>query len=442
MNYALSEETKDCITSNITTESKPDRYYFVMVLLSCIIATYGLLSNSVAVIIGAMLVAPLMFPILKGAVAIAKGDNFLLKQALWAELSGVLIAIIFSILLTLFLPISTLSEEILSRTKPTLLDLIIAFASGLAGTVAICYRPSSAILPGVAIASALMPPLCVIGIGLAKQEYSIAGGAGLLFLSNMIAINAAAILVFKLLGFTADFFQIVNGELKKEKLPKRFIYPIVLLIIISIPLFFFMNKSISNTHIQNIFLSTVRESVTLLEPHSKVESLNFIKKEKFFEVDTKVRSVYEITPEDIRRIENKLEYKLEFPVKINMEIIPIQLVNNKNILAEKTKSEPLSNKAELIQEYTVTYPEYLIEKNILEKLYLFPGAKLNGFEYSYNDKTGIYYLNIEISTITPLDESFEATLKTVLENKLNRKIKLNINQIIIYEESDKKDNET
>ena len=122
------------IFASVSADALPDQYFFIMVILSCTVATYGLLSNSTAVVIGAMLIAPLMGPILGGALGIATHSNDLLKLSAKAEALGAVTAVILAAILTLILPRTDLTPEIMARTTPTILDLVIALASGAAGT--------------------------------------------------------------------------------------------------------------------------------------------------------------------------------------------------------------------------------------------------------------------------------------------------------------------
>ena len=235
------KEGRKNIYNNVLGDAKPDRYYFVMVILSCTVATYGLLANSTAVVIGAMLIAPLMGPILAGALAVATNSDEMLKISVKTEALGAVAAVVLAALLTLVLPHSELTSEVMARTTPTILDLVIALASGAAGTYAICVRPQGATLPGVAIATALMPPLCVVGIGLAKQNFSVVSGASLLFLANMVAINVAAIAMFELAGFSRDSCRDdACKAIDEKKTTYRLLYPVILLVVISIPLAFIM----------------------------------------------------------------------------------------------------------------------------------------------------------------------------------------------------------
>ncbi len=170
----------------------------------------GLVTNSPAVIIGAMLVAPLMSPIIGLGLASITGNGRLAKMALSALLSGAGLAILLSTILTVinrhlpFVVLQELPAEVLARTHPSPIDLLIALTGGLAAAYALTRPNISAALPGVAIATALMPPLCTIGIGIAFESWQVAGGATLLFVTNTITIAFAAALVFFLRGFTPE----------------------------------------------------------------------------------------------------------------------------------------------------------------------------------------------------------------------------------------------
>ncbi len=181
--------------------------YWLEILFSAGIAALGLVLNSPAVIIGAMLISPLMGPIMAAGLALAAGDLYLAVKAIANLAASVSLSIAFSALIVWLLPFHSVTGEILARTNPTLLDLGVALFSGLAGSVAVCrFGGGEAVttLPGVAIAVALMPPLCTIGFGLGSGVNNrIMGGAGLLFLTNLVAIVASAFVVFLLTGMNA-----------------------------------------------------------------------------------------------------------------------------------------------------------------------------------------------------------------------------------------------
>jgi uncharacterized hydrophobic protein (TIGR00271 family) len=184
-----------------------DLNYWLELTLSAGIATLGLVLNSPAVVIGAMVVSPLMGPILASGLALAASDVYLGFKSIVSILFSVFGAIAFSAILEWLLPFHTATTEILARTRPNLLDLGVAIFSGLVGAIVVSRSGRGAgatVLPGVAIAVALMPPLCTIGFGVGSGwDWGIISGAGLLFLTNLTAISASAFLVFYLVRMDA-----------------------------------------------------------------------------------------------------------------------------------------------------------------------------------------------------------------------------------------------
>ena len=180
--------------------------YWLGIVFSAGIATFGLIQDSPAVIIGAMLISPLMGPIMATGLGLAVGDFYLALKAILNLLASILVAVGLSAAIVWLLPFHSATTEILSRTDPTLLDLGIAIFCGLAGSVGVgrAGEAGLAALPGVAIAVALMPPLCSVGFGVGSGlNARIIGGAGLLFLTNLVAIIASAFAVFLLIGMNA-----------------------------------------------------------------------------------------------------------------------------------------------------------------------------------------------------------------------------------------------
>jgi uncharacterized hydrophobic protein (TIGR00271 family) len=186
--------------------------FFILLALSTIIATNGLISDSAATVIGAMIIAPLMQPIGAMAYGLATTDRPLLVQATITMFSGVLFTVAVAYLSTQVVGVQTVGSEIVGRTAPTALDLVVAIAAGAAAAFAATRRSIGNAIPGVAIAVALVPPLCVVGVGLALGKsaipevglvlnQNIALGALLLFLANLAGIIFSGVLVFVVQGY-------------------------------------------------------------------------------------------------------------------------------------------------------------------------------------------------------------------------------------------------
>ncbi len=178
--------------------------FWTMLVLSAVIATAGVLSDSTATVIGAMIIAPLSTPIMGLALGLAKGSARATLHSAGVVLLGVALVVVVGVVFSLALPTSfdLLSNgQIASRTSPGLLDLVAAVATGFAGAIALARRDVAAVLPGVAIAISLVPPLAVVGVCLGDGAPDLAAGAFLLFLSNAVALILAGTLVFATTGY-------------------------------------------------------------------------------------------------------------------------------------------------------------------------------------------------------------------------------------------------
>jgi uncharacterized hydrophobic protein (TIGR00271 family) len=174
--------------------------FMLMLTLSVTIAVMGLAANSAAVVIGAMLIAPLMTPIMSFSAAVGLGLGKRAIQAAFVVVAGSLWSVFFAVVLARLLPTVTIGSEVLSRTRPDVRDLIVAVAAGAAGAYATAREDMSGALPGVAVAVALVPPLAATGILLEADRLVLAEGSGLLFLTNLLAIIVSALIVFLATG--------------------------------------------------------------------------------------------------------------------------------------------------------------------------------------------------------------------------------------------------
>lgn len=172
-----------------------------ILICSILVASIGLNLNSTAVIIGAMLISPLMGPILAIGLAVGTNDWELLKRGWKNFLVMVVISLITSTLYFLITPLSQAQSELLARTSPTFLDALIAIFGGLAGIIGVSRRNRGNVIPGVAIATALMPPLCTAGYGIATAQWEYFLGAFYLFLLNSIFISGSTLVIVRYLRF-------------------------------------------------------------------------------------------------------------------------------------------------------------------------------------------------------------------------------------------------
>jgi uncharacterized hydrophobic protein (TIGR00341 family) len=192
---------RQIVRKNICDGAVLSAPFLIMNALATVIACCGLLQDSAAVVIGAMVIATLIGPITGIALALVDGNNVLLRNALLAAASGSFLTFCIALLFGVTQRDTPLTREFLTRTQPTLLDLVIPLAGGAAGAYACVSQRLSVGLVGVAIATALVPPLSVCGICFGRGDFTLSFGAFLLFLSNVVAIQLASSTVFWLWGY-------------------------------------------------------------------------------------------------------------------------------------------------------------------------------------------------------------------------------------------------
>ncbi|APS40117.1 DUF389 domain-containing protein [Salegentibacter sp. T436] len=227
---ATTEEFQE-LFKVLRENSKTTSIYVVMMILSTLIATFGLFANSSPVIIGAMILAPIISPIVSFAMGMVRYDTNMLKRGIITILIGTGVSLLFSSGVTLIIPIKLITSEIDARLSPTLLDMGIAVASGVAAAYAHAKEGIAKSLAGVAIAVALVPPLAVSGIGIGWWDWQVFSGAFLLYLTNLAGIIMFAGITFLILGF---------APFKRAKL--GLVYTLILIGMVMVPLSLSFNR--------------------------------------------------------------------------------------------------------------------------------------------------------------------------------------------------------
>lgn len=213
---AQSFSSRPAIRANIELNSTFDVAYVTMNVLATVVACYGLFENSPAVVIGAMIIAMLLGPIAGVSLGLVDRDNQLLGKALVTLAAGLGVVYVTAFILGAVNFRIPLTAEIYSRTTPNLMDLMIALGGGAAGAYSMISPRLSVAFVGVAIATALVPPLSASGILLARGEFSLALGALLLTLTNIVGIQVAGSIVMWLGGYRGSVKQILGSEFKRN----------------------------------------------------------------------------------------------------------------------------------------------------------------------------------------------------------------------------------
>ncbi|MBN2477712.1 TIGR00341 family protein [Candidatus Micrarchaeota archaeon] len=310
------------VYEDLSKGSEPNKDYFIMVSLATIIATLGLLTNNVAVIIGAMLVAPLLTPLIALSFAIVNGDLNLFIKSFEAEGKGLLLVIIIAVFTTLVSPINIITTEIEIRTSPTLFELFIALAAGAAGAIAMARKNISPIFPGVAIATAVLPPLATMGIGMGMKRWDIAIGSFLLFLTNLIAINASCSFIFWILGYGPKI-----SEAEEQRVVNRLKWSGMLIAIVAVPLAYIMITTLSQAELDNAIMATIEQQLVGMDGTSLLE-YEFREYGGHLEIKATILSQQELTDADADRIKNALENQIGRKIKLQIQTIKIALSEN------------------------------------------------------------------------------------------------------------------
>ncbi len=235
-----------------------------VLIFATFIASLGLNTNSTAVIIGAMLISPLMGPIMGFGLGLGISDFELIKRSFRNFAIATVFSVITSFIYFLISPISEAQSELLARTQPTLYDVLIAFFGGLAGIVASSTKSKGNVIPGVAIATALMPPLCTAGFGLATGNLYYFFGAFYLFFINSVFISLATYLVVRVLKYPKKVFL----DKDHEKRVTRYVGIIVIFTIV--PSLFLSYRLVKTTYFNQQVLNYVNTELAF--PNTQILS--------------------------------------------------------------------------------------------------------------------------------------------------------------------------
>ncbi|MEG4882228.1 DUF389 domain-containing protein [Microcoleus sp. K1-B6] len=309
-------------------ESTLDINYLVLILGSCIIATFGLLANSAAVIIGAMIIAPLMLPIRGLAFGAVEGNVIIFRKGLVALAVGTGLAIFLACFLGALVQIPDFGSEVLARSKPTLLDLGIAIAAGGISGYAKVQPKVSATLAGTAIAVALMPPICVIGLGLSQANWSLSLGASLLYLTNLLGITLSCMLTFLMAGYTP-----------LHRARKAIFWALALTAILVIPLGVSFAELIEQAQLEaSLKRALLNRTITFQRVELIATDTNWLTKPP--EVRLIVRSSEALTPKQVQLLEAFVEKEMGQPFTLIFQVSQVEEVRRSTLNKSRSKPNP------------------------------------------------------------------------------------------------------
>lgn len=246
----LTDERKESIANNIVKNSDVDILYWIQLIVSCMLATLWLLSNSIPVIIWSMLVSPILAPIQSFAFAVTCWNKNLYMKSLKILLLSILIAIVSSFLVCYLIPFASITEQVLLRWSPTILDFVVALLSGVIAFIFLWSDKLEASIVWIAIAVSLMPPLASVWIGLHFMDHAVAQWTFLLFVTNLVGILVVWILIFFLFWFKP------TNKLWKKRTDITLLLVLIFVWLITVPLWKSMEQ-ISETQMTTSLVTSV-----------------------------------------------------------------------------------------------------------------------------------------------------------------------------------------
>lgn len=316
---SLTLQEKAEITKNIRRNSRASTDFSVMITLAGAIAALGLLLDSPAVIIGAMLVDPLMTSIVGMGLALVIGDLRFFWTALGTAFRGIVLAITIGLIVGALVPGALATAEILSRASPSVLDLVIALTSGAVAAYALCRHDVTEALAGVAIALSLTPPLATVGIGLVLGQRGIAGGALLLFVTNMIAIVAASSLVFFLFAFRP-----APGDAERARVLQRGFQGVaVLLLVVTALLVMLTRQSLAELRLRQEIATTLQHQVNDVAGGELLDwEIRATGEDGTLYMDVTIRATHSFAYADARNLQENVAEQLRRSVALSLAVVP------------------------------------------------------------------------------------------------------------------------
>jgi uncharacterized hydrophobic protein (TIGR00271 family) len=415
------------VRSGVFAEGEISVGYFFVLNVANLIALCGLLMNSSPVIIGAMLISPLMGPILSFGFAFVTGDKVIWRNSIRKITLSVIVTIIIAALATFLSPLKDATVEIISRTKPNLYDLIIAFLAGIAGASVLCTKKNYlTVVSGVAIATAVIPPLSVAGFGVGTANAAIFFGGFLLFFTNFVAIILSTCVVFYFYGFRAQ----ISEETDISQLKKRFAYLFAVLLIISIPLAYTLNSTIAEVRLR----SAIRDALTHelnREKESRLATFTFkTRDDGGLEINALVNAVNYLSDVEIAKVESLLEGALRRKTRLNLEQIKVQAGG----LKEQRPNIPLQASAPALSPGDMIRSAEKSVKTIVRNSFakidlVIAPSKVTGFSVTFRDKSDKVSINLTVRRDTPFSSEESLWIGRMLASELNQAVDLTVETV-------------
>lgn len=313
--FSVDFKRQEKVYEEIRESAEGDFDFYVLLISAAIIITLGLIINSSSVVIGGMLLAPLVWPILALSLGIIKGRSKLLQESSYTLLKSTILIFVIAVFLGLIAPDYALKgSEFLSRTTPTIFELFIALAAGFVGAFAITYPKIGSALAGVAMAAALVPPVAVMGVSISHGNLGMAGGAFLLYMSNLIAIIFSSSALFALSRFKGP-----STELGQEKRKSGIRWATIFLFVLTIPLLLITSRAIIEKKQQTIVSKIVSAQLS----EAVVDNLSIDDKKEIIVVNITIQYSGDLENKEVAELKNMLSQAMKKTVVLRITVVPI-----------------------------------------------------------------------------------------------------------------------
>ena len=338
--------------------------YFALLILSVVIATFGLLLGNTAIIIGAMILSPMIWPVIGMSIGTVTSKKRLTLRSFILLSISIVISVLIAYSISVLSPITEVNSEIALRVNPTFFDLIIALAAGTAAILIISWPKYSNYLAGVAVAASILPPICVTGIGLALGAGQVAYGSFILFLTNTASIIFVGIGIFALLGFYRK-----NDENQVRKVELGLIISFVVVLLLSFQLIFSLSQILYEENAEIQIESTLNEELSNISSDIAVESVKVTalsRNSDTIGIDAVVRvpSDVSITVTQKNEIVELLATLMEKEINLELRIVPVlRVINDEDVDSSALKKDNAGSVAQEVvaDRVSAISPEIIVD---------------------------------------------------------------------------------
>lgn len=408
------------VISDLVQRAEMTGGYLSSIILANLIALLGLLTNSATVVIGAMLISPLMGPIFSLGLAFTMGDLVLSRRALRTIVSSILLTVVVAALFTLLSPLKGATGEILARTRPNVYDLLIAVFAGTAGALALCTRKNYLFTTtGVAVATAVIPPLSVVGYGLGTWQPGLAAGGFLLFFTNLVAIVISSNVVFYLYRF--------RGDMAMESVyPARRRFQILgaVLVIISIPLVVTLVTDIRTVNLTKRVESVLKAHFNI-KRQSRLTSVAIGRDAGKLTVTASINAVRFVDSDARAKVEGELENLLGQPTDLELEQVIVRSGAVEPSASLRQVMPAAASRPETLKSLGEKSVARLREGCDEVEAFIRP-YRVVDCAITFSEREKPIAVRLTIARDVPSDPREQRWLRTVLERKLNESVELRV----------------